>query len=133
MSENSNVEQGTEKKAAGKAAGKKAAGKKVVKKAAGKKAAGKKAAAAEKGGLSGNQRKVLQALAKTTADKTLTRGELAEKTGIERGWSKLLGSPTKDAKDHGMEAEGLVKSQKVEGERGLGYFITAKGKAALAK
>ena len=122
------------KKAAKKAAGAKAATKKAAKKGAKKGAAVKKAAGGgkeKKGELSGNAIKVLQAMKGTAANgKTVTRAQLAEKTGINKGWSKLLGNPTKGG-DHGMEAAGLVKSQKHEGERGLVYFITEKGRKAL--
>lgn len=130
------VEAPVKKAAVKKAAGGKGGGKanaKAAKKAAGKKAVKKAAGGGGARKEGGNAKKVLQALAKTGPDKTMTRQQLAEKTEIAKGWSKLLGSPTKDAKDHGLEAQGLVKSVAVEGQRALGYYITAKGKAELAK
>ena len=60
----------------------------------------------------------------------LDRNGLREATGIQKGYSKLLGSPTKDDVG-GMEGDGLVKSQKIEGTRSLVYVITAKGKKLL--
>lgn len=86
----------------------------------------------EKGGLSGNKLKVLQQLTKATNG--LTRKELSTKTGIKKGFSKMLGAATKsDSENTGMEGDGLVKSQNVEGRRGLVYTITAAGRKALEK
>lgn len=86
------------------------------------------------GDLTGNEAKILKALAK---GQTLTREQLSAKTGIAKGWSKTLGSSTKD--DGGMSGKnsltgrGLVKCTVAEGVRALQYTITAKGKAAVAK
>lgn len=83
-------------------------------------------------GLSPNQIKVLSTLAK--AKGPLTRTELATKTGINKGWSRLLGASTKDDSENGgLEAEGLVKVEKPEDSRGLVYTITAAGRKALEK
>lgn len=85
----------------------------------------------EKGGLNGSQIKVLKAL---KGGKELTRAELTEKTGIAKGWAKLLGAATKDGDwaENSMEGMGLVKSGEAqEGKRGLAYTITAKGTKAL--
>jgi DNA-binding MarR family transcriptional regulator len=90
-----------------------------------------KAGGAEKPELSGSKVRVLEALAAAEPE-GLTRTELAEQTGINKGWAKLLGAPTK-GETNGMEGAGLVKSHKHEGERSLRYTITAAGKKALAK
>jgi hypothetical protein len=84
------------------------------------------------GTLTGNEVKVLSTLNKNS--KPLTRTELSVKTGINKGWSRLLGAATKGTGD-GLENRKLVKcSLPGEGEgRGLVYTITASGKAALVK
>ena len=85
----------------------------------------------EKGGLTGNQLKALGVLAKAT--QPMTRSQLAAKTGIKKGWSKMLGQVTKGG-GNGLEAAGLVKSMVAdEGERGYRYIITAAGKKAVEK
>lgn len=90
-----------------------------------------KAGGTEKPELSGSKVKVLEALVSAEPE-GLTRTELAEQTGINKGWAKLLGAPTKGG-TNGMEGAGLVKSHKHEGERSMRYTITAAGKKALAK
>ena len=88
--------------------------------------------AGSKGGLSNNKVKVLTLLAK--AKQPMTRSEMAEKTGIAKGWAKLLGAVTKgDAEAGTLEGDGLVRSEKVEGEAGLRYTITAAGRKLLDK
>jgi hypothetical protein len=90
-----------------------------------------KAGGSEKPELNGSKVKVLEALVSAEPE-GLTRTELAEQTGIVKGWAKLLGAPTKGG-TNGMEGAGLVKSHKHEGERSMRYTITAAGKKALAK
>jgi hypothetical protein len=81
-------------------------------------------------GLSGNKILTLETLNK--AKDGLTRAQLAEKTGIVKGWAKMLGAVTQgDAAEGTLEGDGLVTSDDVEGIRGLVYTITAKGKKAL--
>ena len=83
-------------------------------------------------GLNGSHVKILKAL----SNKDLTRGQLKDKTGIERGWSKLLGASTKEglgtAGETSLEGRGLVNSAKIEGQRSMVYSITSAGKKALA-
>lgn len=82
--------------------------------------------------LSPSRLKILAALAK--APNGLTRNEMAVKTGITKGWSKLLGAATKESSANGgMEEAGLVKSSKQEERKGLVYIITAAGRKALEK
>lgn len=75
--------------------------------------------------------KVLQTL--RDAGVAMTRKELAESTGIEKGWSKILG--TKDGgNEEALGPIGYVLSvEPKEGERGMKYKITAAGKQALVK
>jgi hypothetical protein len=61
----------------------------------------------------------------------MTREMLRTKTGMNKGWSKLLGASTKD-ETNGLEGRGFVKSAKPEGTP-LEYTITKAGQAALAK
>lgn len=85
--------------------------------------------------LTGNEVKILTALFKS--GKPMTRADLAKKTGINKGWSRVLGSSTKEdggmSGDESLEGRGLVKCERHEGERSLSYTITARGKAELAK
>lgn len=85
-------------------------------------------------GLSESKLKVLKELNKA-GDRGLTRAELAERTGINKGWAKMLGAVTKgDAASGTLEGDGYVRSEPAaEGERGIRYYITAKGKKALGK
>lgn len=88
--------------------------------------------------LTGNQLKVLKALRSTSAGgKTLTRDQLRDATGIKGGYCKMIGSSTVEGggrgADTGLEPRGLVRSAVVEGARGLSYYITTRGAAALAK
>lgn len=87
-------------------------------------------------GLTGNERKVLEVLAKSK--RALSRNELSEATGIVKGWAKMLGAATKAEEqgfgDQTLEGRGLVESEKPEeGERGFRYSITPKGRALLLK
>jgi hypothetical protein len=65
-----------------------------------------------------------------------TRGELAEATGVAKGWSRILGAATKEdggaAGEDSLESKGFVKHSKHEGDRSLNYEITAAGRKALA-
>ena len=85
-------------------------------------------------GITGNQLKVLKALA---SGASLTREELRRKTGINKGWSRMLGASSKE--DGGVHWEtsllgrGLISDVTESGERTLCYKLTAKGKAALEK
>lgn len=87
--------------------------------------------------LSENEQKVMTVLAKTK--NPLTRGELSAKTGIAKGWSALLGTPTKGADegsrgDRSLEARGFVKSHMPEeGTRGYTYSLTPAGRKVLDK
>lgn len=89
------------------------------------------AAPAKPKGVSGNELKVLTALLK--AGKSLSRNDLAIKTGIRRGWSKMLGAHTKEIKPNTLQGRGLVKAVEVEGERAIQYVVTAAGKKAIEK
>lgn len=111
-----------------------------AKKAKGKKAAKAKAAKAApaakaNGGLTGNEVKILTAL--TKSNKPLTRDQLRSKTGINKGWSRVLGAATKDDggvnADASLEGRGYVKADKPEGQRTLEYTVTAAGRKALEK
>lgn len=76
--------------------------------------------------------RVLQALADSTEG--MTRGQLAEATGVKKGWSKILGTVTvgKEATS-GFISEGLVKASKSADQRGTVYTLTAAGRKAAAK
>jgi hypothetical protein len=69
--------------------------------------------------------------------KPMTRGEMSEKTGIQKGWAALLGPTSKggdsDNWDEGLEARKLVKSSVEEGVRGFQYQITKSGVEVLKK
>ena len=130
----------TTKTAAKKTSAKKTTAKKTAtaKKAATKKAATKKAATETTGsrsrrlnGMTPSQVKTLDAL--TSGD--LNRAQLTDKTGIVKGWSKILGSPNKDGfgadGDTSLEALKYVTSERHEGSRAFTYKITATGKKAL--
>jgi hypothetical protein len=80
--------------------------------------------------LTERETKVLIVLSKAKGD--LTRADLSSKTGIVKGWSKLLGSATKEIDPTSLEGRGLVKSSKAEGSASLTYCITPAGKKALA-
>lgn len=84
--------------------------------------------------LTGTALRALTALAGSKAP--LTRAELAEATGVQKGWSRLLGAATKEgggaAGAKSLEARGLVRCEPQEGGRALAYTITPAGKKALA-
>lgn len=80
--------------------------------------------------LSSNQVKILEQL---SSGRRMSRKDIAEATGIQKGFSKLLGAQENPA-ETALEPMGLVKSEEPkEGERGLQYTITAGGKKALEK
>jgi hypothetical protein len=110
----------------------KTAKKKVAKKAA--KTPKKESKPREKALLTGNEIKVLTAL---KDGKQLNRVELNKKTGISKGWSKMLGAATRDglgaSGEHSLAGRKLIRCMKLEDERTLRYEITAAGKALLAK
>lgn len=92
-----------------------------------------KLAPSTNGDLTGNETKILTILAR--ANKPLTRADLAAKTGINKGWSKTLGSSSKDnggmsGKDS-LDGRGYVKCELHEGQRSFLYTITARGRKAL--
>jgi len=81
-------------------------------------------------GLNGSQIRTLEAL---SDGKAKTRVELAEATGINKGWSRILGTKEGTHED-ALEPMGYIKATvPQEGERGMKYTITASGKQALAK
>lgn len=82
------------------------------------------------GGLTNKAIKVLTLLSK--APNGLTRKAMIEKTGIQKGWAKLLGAPTK-GNPGGLEGKGLVKSSRTEGDAKITYVITAAGRKAISK
>jgi hypothetical protein len=89
-----------------------------------------KSEAAKPAGLTKRQVAVLTAL---KGGKEVTRKQLAEKTEIDKGWSKLLGASTQDkVSPDSMEGLGYVKSAQHEGSAQLVYTITSKGTKALA-
>lgn len=97
-----------------------------------KKVAKGKKAPKEKGELSTNKRLILETLNRNSNG--LTRAQLAEKTEITKGWAKYLGAATKGDPEAGtLEGDGLVKSQDIEGTRGMVYTITAAGRKAVGK
>ena len=89
----------------------------------------------EKPSLTKKQIKVLTVLSLTASP--MNRKQLFEKTGMKKGWSKLLGASTKDGYGtfggDSLEGRKLVKSQKIEETIGLHYIITSAGKKALEK
>lgn len=93
-----------------------------------------KAKAAKNTGVTGREVKVLTALSKAMPD-GLTRPQLVKKTGINRGWSRLLGASTKkgfgSAGKTSMEGRGLIRHEKHEDSRAMIYVITATGRKAI--
>lgn len=89
---------------------------------------------AKNGTLTGNEAKVLKAL---SSGAVLTREELRRKTGINKGWSRMLGASSKEdggaAGDASLEGRGLITSDRPEGERAFSYKLTAAGRKALEK
>lgn len=85
------------------------------------------------GGLTGREISVLKALAGATTP--LTREHLRGITGINKGFSKLLGAGTKEdggrAGADSLGGRGLVSCSKIEGEKALTYTITTAGREAL--
>lgn len=81
-------------------------------------------------GFTDRERRTLEALVKVVEG--LTRKQLQEVTGQEKGWSKLLGAVTRGtpAPDT-LEGRGLVRSEVKDGK--LVYTLTPAGKAALAE
>jgi len=112
----------------------KAAPEKKTTKAAAKKTGGKK----KFGGLNVSEMKVLEALKDGEAR---TRNDLRGITGIQKGWSKILGAPTKGVSPESLEGRKFVKSEKHEAQgegdtktpAGLYYTIMAGGKKVLEK
>lgn len=85
-------------------------------------------------GLSESKLKVLRELNRA-GDRGMTRTDLGDRTGIKKGWAKLMGAVTKGTPAEGtLEGDGYVRSQPAdEGERGIRYYITKKGKSILGK
>lgn len=100
-----------------------------------KAAAPNKAAPADTGGFTKAQARALVALKGTKSGKGMSRADLEAKTGVAKGWSRVLGAGTKDdggvAGDKTLSAQGYVGIQKLEGEP-LSYYLTAKGTKAAA-
>jgi len=119
---------------ASKATNKKPARKILKKKSSAKKAAPKartkSARTPSSGELNGSQVKLLLTLGKSK--KEMDRKQLSAKTGINKGFSRLLGAATKDANGvHGSSSLiglGFVKAEKHEDSRTLTYALTAKGR-----
>lgn len=66
----------------------------------------------------------------------MTRADLIRATGVRKGWSRLMGTVTKDNGGTGLEGRGLVRSEppdRESGERGHRYVITARGRAVLGR
>lgn len=88
-----------------------------------------------KADLNGSNIRILSALRKSPIP--MTRAELSAVTGINKGWSRLLGAATKEdggvAGSDSLEAKGYVTNRKVEDERAIQYSITASGRKALDK
>lgn len=90
---------------------------------------GKKSKAEGNGQLTNKEHKALSALKK---GKELTRKEMAEKTGMKKGWSKMLGATTKGpCASTSLEGREFIQSKRYESSRVLHYTITDKGKKAL--
>jgi len=86
------------------------------------------------GSLTKNEIKVLKVLAKGKA--ALTRVQLSKRTGINGGWSKLLGAGNYEGygvQGGGLALRGLLLIEGEEDSRILSYTITAKGRKAIAK
>lgn len=89
------------------------------------------AATAEK--LGKPRRKILEALEKGAK---LTRNEIAEKTGINSGFTSLLGHLEPEKQEEGSLAKlGLIRFEKEDrdGKNAVVAVITAAGKKALEK
>lgn len=80
------------------------------------------------GGLNGSELRAMRAI--NAAGHALSRKELAEATGQEKGWSKLLG--TKEGGGEGLVDRGLLNLVMHEDEP-MRYSLTDPGKEALAK
>lgn len=86
------------------------------------------------GELTGSEIKILSALTKV---ESANRDKLRSATGIQKGYSKILGASTKE--DYGSTGSdslcgrGYVKVLKIEGERQFRYQISATGRKALEK
>ena len=121
----------TVKKATKKSTSKKAPVKKTTtKKVTVKKEEGEKKSRISANGLNGSHIRVLQTL---KGGASMSRAELAEATGINKGWSRILGT-TEGGHEDALEPRGFVKSSvPPEGERGMRYTITASGKKSLEK
>lgn len=106
--------------------------KKVAKAAAPKEPAERKAR-----GFNGLTQSKIKTLQELRDGMPKTRNDLVEATGIQKGWSKLLGAVTKD--NFGGHADSLLALGYVkqlvaeEGVRGTRYQITATGRKALEK
>lgn len=93
-----------------------------------------KAKAERNGGLTGTEVKTLTALAKV---ESANRDKLRATTGVQKGWSKILGASSKE--DFGSTGSdslcgrGLVKVLQIEGDRQYHYAITPAGRKALEK
>jgi hypothetical protein len=84
------------------------------------------------GSLTKSEIKILEAL-KSAGTKELNRDQLIQKTGINNGWSRMLGTPTTEVKPGTLQGRKLINCHKHEGSRVLTYTITTRGKQALSK
>lgn len=82
-------------------------------------------------GLTPNEKKILGVLAKNK--KPLTRADLSKKTGINKGWSRVLGASSKGEDPDSLIGRRLVKCEDYEDVRGYCYVITAAGRKAVGK
>lgn len=118
------------------AAKKKASGKASDKKTPAKKGGGRR----RYGDLTQTEMKVLECLEDGDSK---TRTTMKEETGIQKGWSKMLGAPTKPdgVGPDTLEGKGYVKHEKLDAQgegdnktpAGFYYKIMAKGQKALEK
>lgn len=110
-----------------KVAGKKKAAKKPAKKKTAKKPATKQGSK----DLTKAQHRTLDLLRRTKKGAGLTRTQLVERSGITKGWSRVLGAATKDTDPNTLLGKKYVEAHKEEGES-YKYSITERGKKALA-
>lgn len=106
-------------------------------KATPEKTAAKKAAGTENGNskLTGTEYKILKALQGTSAINAPTKSVIEKKSGCNRIPACIVGAGTREGMGvHGantLAGRGLIRIVQHEGSRNLGYYITAKGTAAV--
>lgn len=84
-------------------------------------------------GLTPTQLKILGSLKATVnGKKEMSSGDIREATGLNKGLSKAIGTPSKDeVSAESLLGKKLVTANKYEGSRGWQFAITDKGKKAL--